>query len=149
MARRRFTVGTRYVYKEQVFVVREMLVNGGVSVENLSFGGRVIMKQDELGEIWARGEITFEVSGPQTKKLQDSPLATAYKIADFQQLPPKGRDEAWRRYQILLPILARPRWERTREFIDNHAKSLNPDPNPDVSSTSPNKKNPRKGKAIG
>src|SRR5947209_5326287 len=125
MARRRFTVGTQYMYNEQVYVVREMLVNGGVSVENLSFGGRVVMTQDELGEIWARGEITFEVSGPQTKKLQDSPLATAYKIADFQKLPSRGRDETWRKYQILLPILARPRWERTREIIDKYATSLN------------------------
>src|SRR6266566_6715772 len=148
MARRRFTVGTRYIYKEQVYVVREMLVNGGISVENLSYGGRVVMTQNELGEIWARGEITFEVSGPQTRKLQDSPLATAYKIADFQRLPPKGRDEAWRRYQILLPILARPRWERTREFIANHATSLNPNPKTDASSPIPIKKNPRKGKTI-
>lgn len=149
MARRRFTVGTQYISNKQVYVVREMLVNGGISVENLSFGGRVVMTQDDLGEIWARGEITFEVSGPQTKKLQDSPLATAYKITDFQRLPSRGRDEAWRRYQILLPILARPRWERTREFIENHAKSLNPDPKPDDSSITPIKKNPRKGKTIG
>ncbi len=149
MARRRFTVGTRYVYKEQVFVVREMLVNGGVSVENLSFGGRVVRTQDELGEIWAQGEITFEVSGPQTKKLPDSPLATAYKIADFQRLPARGRAEAWRRYQILLPILEHPRWERTREFINKYAASLNPAPKPDASSPTPIKKNPRKGKTIG
>ena len=149
MARRRFTVGTRYLYKAQVYIVREMLVNGGISVENLSFGGRVVMTQQDLGEIWARGEITFEVSGPQTRKLQDSPLATAYKITDFQQLPPRGRDEAWRKYQILLPILARPRRERTREFIENYAGSLNPSPKPDASSTASVKKNPRKGKTIG
>jgi len=106
------------------------------------------MSQKELSEVWARGEIVFEVRGPQTQKPQDSPLATAYKIADFQRLPPKGRDEAWRRYQILLPILARPRWERTREFIANHAASLKPGPKPDASSTTPIK-NPRKGKTIG
>ncbi len=148
MARRRFTVGTQYVYKEQIYIVRELLVSERISVENLSFGGRVVMSQNELSEAWARGEIVFEVHGPQTRKLQDSPLATAYKIADFQRLPPKGRDEAWRRYQILLPILAHPRWERTREFIANHAASLKPSPKPDDSSTL-TIKNPRKGKTIG
>src|SRR6266851_1350610 len=148
MARRRFTVGTQYTYQKQVYVVREMLVNRRISVENLSFGGRGVMSQNELTEVWARGEIVFEVHGPQTRKLQDSPLATAYKIADFQRLPPKGRDEAWRKYQILLPILVRPRWERTREFIANYAASLKPSPKPDASSTTPIK-NPRKGKKIG
>src|SRR5207244_441825 len=134
-----------YIYQKQVYIVRELLVNDRVSVENLSFGGRVIMSQAELSEAWAQNHIVFEVHGPQTQKHPDSPLATAYKITDFQQLPSKERDEAWRRYQILLPILALPQWERTRKFIANHAASLKANSNSDTSSTNASK-NPRKGK---
>jgi putative transposase len=148
MARRRFTVGTQYTYNKQVYIVREMLINLRVSVENLSFGGRVVMSQAELTDAWARGEIVFEVHGPQTQKLRDSPLATAYKIADFKRLPPRGRDEAWRRYQILLPILKLPPVERTRKFMDDYAASLTSISSAEVPPPG-SKKNPRKEKTIG
>jgi len=125
-----------------------MLVNDSFLIENLSFGGRIVMSLYELTEIWARGEITFEVHGPQTQKHRDSPLATAYKIADFKQLPPRGRDEAWRRYQILLPILKLPLEKRTRTYMDDYATSLTSTSSSEVP-FSDSQKNPRKGKKIG
>ena len=58
MARSRFTVGTRYKYNEEVFIVHELLLDGNLSVENQSFGGLFRTTQDELraypktGEMW-------------------------------------------------------------------------------------------------
>lgn len=148
MAQRRFTVGTRYKYGEEIYIVRELLVEDKVLVENLSFAGRVVRTQIELSEAWAQGKIIFEGHGRQMQKPQGSLLATEYKIADFQRLPISGQDEAWRRYQILLPILRLSPKERTREFMNNYALSLATNSNSSISSSSTTK-NWRKGKTIG
>ena len=94
MARMRFTLGARYLLQGQVYLVRQVLVDSQLVVENQSFGGQVIVTQDDLCAAWARGELRFEVHGPNTRRSSDSPIATAYTFADFQHLPPKLRDEA-------------------------------------------------------
>src|SRR5450755_4820406 len=97
MARSYFTVGTRYKCNGEVFIVRELLIDGKLNVENQSFGGLTRTTQSELCEAWARGEIAFEVHGQNTRKSADIPLITEFTIADFERLPAKWRDEARRR----------------------------------------------------
>ena len=63
MARMRFTLGTRYLLQGQVYLVRQVLVDRRVIVENQSFGGQTIVTQDDLCASWARGELRFEVHG--------------------------------------------------------------------------------------
>ncbi len=63
MARMRFTLGTRYLLQGQVYIVRQMLADNRLLVENQSFGGQVIVTQDDLCAAWARDELRFEVHG--------------------------------------------------------------------------------------
>lgn len=122
MARTRFTVGTRYKYNEEVFIVHELLLDGKLSVENQSFGGLSRTTQDELSKAWARGEIAFEVHGPNTRKLRDIPIVTEFTVADFKRLPAKWRDEARRRLDLIRPLLQLPPEERTNEYIEKHVE---------------------------
>jgi putative transposase len=155
MARSRFTVGTRYLHNKQVYIVRQLLLDNKVQVENQSFGGLVILTQEELVDIWAKGEVIFEVYGRHTKVSEDTHIATEYTLADFQKLE-RGWEEAWRRYQLILPLLKEltPR-KPTRKVIKEYAVSLAPKTSTPTSSQSTTttplatRESPRKGKAIG
>jgi len=122
MARARFTVGTRYKYNGEVFIVHELLLEGKLSVENQSFGGLSRTTQDELSKAWARGEIAFEVHGPNTRKPRDIPIVTEFTVADFKRLPAKWRDEARRRLDLIRPLLQLPLEERTNEYIEKYVE---------------------------
>ena len=124
MARMRFTLGTRYVLQGQVYIVRQVLVDNRLLVENQSFGGQFTISQEELCAAWARAELRFEVHGPNTQCRSEISLATSYTFADFQHLSVKLRDEAWRRYQCIRPLLLLPPAERTRQAIAAHAAAL-------------------------
>lgn len=124
MARSRFTIGTRYKRNEEVFLVRELLVDDKLSVENQSFGGLFHTTQDELCQAWARGEIEFEIHGPNTRKPRDVPLVTEFSIADFERLPAKWRGEARRRLDLIRPLLKLPLEECTNEYIEEYVASL-------------------------
>jgi putative transposase len=147
MARMRFTLGTRYVLQGQVYIVRQVLVDSRLLVENQSFGGQFTVTQEELCAAWARDELRFEVHGPNTQRRPESSLATSYTFADFQHLSVKLRDEAWRRYQCIRPLLLLPPAQRTRQAIAAHAAALRAEiPRPD--GPSPGKKRSAVGEAI-
>ncbi|MDP9350870.1 MAG: hypothetical protein M3P51_04940, partial [Chloroflexota bacterium] len=105
MGRFRLSVGVRYLIQGQVYLVREVLPKGRLLVENQSFGGQVTPTCDELYAAWGRGDLRFEVSGPNADSRPDSPMSAEYTIADLGDLPDKQRDEAWRRYRLILPLL--------------------------------------------
>ncbi|MBM7842182.1 Mu transposase C-terminal domain-containing protein [Herpetosiphon giganteus] len=126
MARMRFRVGTRYLFKEQVYRVVQMLVNNQLLIENQSFGGQSTIAYDELVALWKAGELVFEVPSPIARHHSKKPLATEYTHESFSQLPKAWREEAWRRYQLLLPLLKRPEAERTRVNIQAYTATLNP-----------------------
>ncbi|MEA2574744.1 MAG: putative transposase [Chloroflexia bacterium] len=121
MARLRFAAGTRYQFNEQVYIVRGNLADGRLDVENQSFGGREQVSIDELNEAWANGTLRFEVSGNLARTSPDRPIATEYSLSDLQALPAEVRDEAWRRYRLILPLLRLRPEERTRDAIAAYA----------------------------
>jgi putative transposase len=149
MSRTNVRTGTRYLSNNQVFIVREMLVGDRLIVENLSFGGCTIISLNDLYAAWGRGDLSFEVRGPNTqtdrskqrKRDQDQvqdhsrfaadpgvsavTIATNYTFADFQMLAPHQRAEAWRRYQQKRPLLSISPSERTDEALDQYALSVN------------------------
>jgi hypothetical protein len=127
MARSRFTVGTRYKRNGEVFLVRELLVDGKLSVENQSFGGLAHTTQDELCQAWARGEIAFEIHGPNTRKPRDNPLIIEFTVADFERLPAKWRDEARRRLDLIRPLLKLAPEERANEYIEKYVEGKKKD----------------------
>ncbi|KAB8144892.1 DDE-type integrase/transposase/recombinase [Chloroflexia bacterium SDU3-3] len=126
MARLRLTQGSRYLYQSNVYIVRQILTEGRLAVENQSFGGQAIITYAELVEAWGRGEIQFEVRGHNVSNTSERPLATSYTFDDLHMLPAKQRDEAWRRYQLLLPLLRMPPKECTTAAIADYAASLQP-----------------------
>ncbi len=73
-----------------------------------------------------RGELGSEVRGPHTRSTPNSPLPTEHAIAELGCLPKEQRDEAWRRYRLILPLLEMPPGERSRRKIEAYAASLQP-----------------------
>jgi putative transposase len=124
MARLRFTLGVRYLNQGQLYIVRQLLAEHRFAVENQSFGGQKIVTQEELVEEWAQGNLRFEVVGPNAKQTSDAPLATSFTFADFEHLPPNQRDEAWRRYQLILPLLRLQPKQRTRQYLEAYAEQV-------------------------
>ncbi|MBF6611710.1 MAG: DDE-type integrase/transposase/recombinase [Chloroflexi bacterium] len=124
MGRLRFNIGTRYLLRGQWYLVRDVLVQGQLRVSNQTLGGDVVVAQSELYEAWGQGDLVFEVAGNNTRKGQDSPYPTEYTVADFALLAEGQRAEAWRRYEIIRPLLERPAGKRTRGTIADHIATL-------------------------
>ncbi|MBZ0283500.1 MAG: DDE-type integrase/transposase/recombinase [Anaerolineae bacterium] len=124
MSRLHITVGTRFLLNQQVMAVCEVLPDRKFILENQSFGGKLVYSLDDLIAAWGRGDLIFEVRGKHTKKDNLKPLITEYTIADFQGLPEKQQQEAWRRYEIISPLLKIPRVERTRKVISEYINSV-------------------------
>ncbi len=141
MALCRFTKGTRFEWRSQVFVIAQVLLDDRFLLENQTLGGQERATRDELLAAYRAGTLRFEVRGPNARRRRGRPLATAYTFADFQGLPEEKRAEAWRRYEIIRPLLLLSRAERGRRLRDmkkersDHLKALRDDT---ASSTGPN-----------
>jgi len=122
MGRVQVTVGTRYRWDGRVYVVRQLLHEGKLLVEDQTEGGPRVVSRDDLQEAWSSGALTF-VGAREGKGLASDTRAdadTAAVIADFHVVPEAERAEAWRRYTLIRPLLARPRGERTRRAIEQY-----------------------------
>jgi len=120
MGRLHLTAGTRYLRDGRAQVVRQVLRDGRLLVEDQSVGGEAVVTRAELTAAWAEGRLRFEVRGPGARARGDAALATAYTIADFHLVAEGERAEAWRRYTLIRPLLAWPPHERTRRAIAQH-----------------------------
>jgi putative transposase len=119
-------VGMRLLLDEQVYLVQEILEAGRYRLENLSFGGSVLLDTEQLATSWAEGRLRFEVNGRATGPAQVKGLTTTYTHADFDALPIAQRDIAWSRYRILEALfrhVQQPRWTTlTRAQIQSFAE---------------------------
>ena len=120
MGRQHLTPGTRYLHEGHVFIIRQLLLDHRLLIENQSTGGQAVMTRDDLSTLWSCGALTFEVHGPHVRTEPDRSLSTAYTIADFHLLPDEQRTEAWRRYTLIRPLLALPPRERTRRAVEQY-----------------------------
>jgi len=68
--------------------------------------------------------VRFEVRGPGARAEGEGTLPTGYTIADFHVVPEGEREEAWRRYALIRPLLAWPAQARTRRAIEAYLSSL-------------------------
>ena len=91
----RFAVGTRYKYNGEIFIVRELLLDGKLSVENQSLGGLVVTTQDELSTAWAQGKIFFEARSPKptrnTECVEIDDTLLDLVVVDLKNHLPTGR----------------------------------------------------------
>src|SRR5438105_3040760 len=124
MARLRLGVGTRYERDGHVYVVRQVLPDDHLLVENQSFGGQRVVARDDLIKAWAAGTLLFEIAGPHTQPSASTALTTRVGIADLAQIPAAQRAAAWRRYALIEPSLVLAPHERTRSVLDAHVARL-------------------------
>jgi len=120
MGRLHVTAGTRYLRDGRAQVVRQVLRDGRLLVEDQSVGGEAVVTRAELTAAWAEGRLRFAVRGPGARASGGAVLATAYTIADFHLVAEGERAEAWRRYTLIRPLLVLPPHERTRRTIAQH-----------------------------
>jgi putative transposase len=104
MARIKVQVGTRYVYANEVYVVRRLLAAHSYRVENVSAGEERVVSYDEIFQAWSSGDLRFEVVSPNAAHNVEVPLRTRYVDDDIADLPEEVRDEAWRRYDLVVSI---------------------------------------------
>jgi len=119
MARLRFALGTRYALRGDIYCVRQVLPDARVAVENQATGGQAVVSVQDLVAAWAAGALVFEARGfhapDPTRDASAPPVPPT--VADLQGLDPVHRDEAWRRYTLIRPLLALPIAERTRRTV--------------------------------
>lgn len=96
--------GTRYVYQQEIWSVRQGLADQQFQVENLSTGEIRRVSYAEILAAWSRGELRFEVSSPNAVRDSVVPLKTRYAEDDLASLPEHIRAETWRRYQLVLAV---------------------------------------------
>jgi len=116
MARLRFALGTRYLLRGAVYLVRQVLVDARIVVENQTSGEQAAVAVPDLIAAWAAGALTFEGPCDGVRSLPNSPT-----VVDLQGVTPAQRDEAWRRYTLIQPLLALPSAERTRRVLEAYA----------------------------
>jgi putative transposase len=124
MARLNFSVGTRFLWLGHVYVVRDILLEDKVRIEDRSFGGLEVKTLAELYDAWGRGELRFELIGRNTRKTGSDPVPTAYTFADFGVLPAHQKKEAYRRYQLIQPLLKLDPHERSKEALEKYAGAV-------------------------
>jgi len=101
MGRVHVVVGGRLLLDNQRHLVRDIHADGTAELENLGFGGSVLLSSDDIASYWAEGRLRFEVSGAGTRLDTVSGMAVAYTQADFNALPSGQREQAWERYRLL------------------------------------------------
>ncbi len=119
-----FATGVRFKLRGEVFLVRQQLMGDRFEIENLSFGGIFIKTYTELTDEWNVGNLVFEVKGKHAKLSPEDTIATEYTFADFESLPERYQQEAWRRYELITPLLSLNRSERTKSKVYEYAETL-------------------------
>lgn len=129
MARLRFALGTRYALRGDVYCVRQVLSDARVVVANHTAGGETVVPVPDLVAAWAAGALVFEARGPHVPdRAGDARSRPAPPtVADLHSLDPAHRDEAWRRYTLIRPLLALPTSERTRQAVAAYATATQAD----------------------
>ena len=96
--------GTRYVYRQAVWSVKQIRSDQQLQVENLSTGELHSVSYEDILTAWSCGELRFEVRSPNAVQDVDAPLGTRYAEDDLASLPERIRAETWRRYQLVLAV---------------------------------------------
>jgi putative transposase len=104
MARIRVKLGTRYIYNDQRYVVRELLADAHFRVEQVNSAQEMVVSYDEILKAWIDGTLRFEVAGQTAAQDSQGPLKTGNVKNNLADLPEAVRQETWRRYQLVLDV---------------------------------------------
>lgn len=104
MARIQVKEGTRYVFKKQIYRVKQVLADNCYRVENLSNGVEEIINHEDIIASWSNGTLRFEIISANAVQDVEASLKTRYADDDLADLPKSVREEAWRRYHLVLAV---------------------------------------------
>ncbi len=104
MARIQVKEGTRYVFKKQIYRVKQVLADNRYLVENLSSGGEEVINHEDIVVAWSNGALRFEVISANATRDAEASLKTRYTNDNLVDLPKSVREEAWRRYHLVLAV---------------------------------------------
>ncbi|MDP9381770.1 MAG: hypothetical protein M3Q29_16820 [Chloroflexota bacterium] len=111
MVRSRFAKGTTYLYKGDLYLVLQTLLDDHLLVENQTSGRQLSVSKKELVDAWSDGDLCFTLKG--TNPRSDPQLRhVEYTFADFAGLLPSQRNVAWQRYELIKPYLSMSAAER-------------------------------------
>ncbi len=122
MARLHLTIGTRYAADGRTYTIRQTLSPERLLVEDEA-GAHTILSRDDIRAAWGRGDLTFILPARPARDERPTVAAPGGLVADFDGLPAAQRAKAWRRYELIAPLLALPPSARTRRMIDDHMAS--------------------------
>jgi putative transposase len=129
-----FSRNKRFLWNGTMYLVLQVLPNDRLIIENVSFGGVREVSLDELITALFAGEIVHEISTFMKSNVREKAQALKYKIEDFGGIPETHRNEAYRRYQLIVPLLKS--GDYSRNAIRKHIENLydtNPDLKPKIS----------------
>lgn len=104
MTRIQVKVGTRYLFQKQIYNVKQLLADNCYRIENLHTGEESVISYSDILTTWSNGELRFEVTGSNAVPDTEAPLKTRFKDDDLADLPETVREEAWRRYHLVLAV---------------------------------------------
>ena len=109
-----------------MYVVQHPLAQGKLLVDNVSMGAQERPTYDELYAAWRAGRTALSNSSDPRGREFDSNSPPDYTIVQtLPRIEPEShRTEAWRRYELIKPLLELPPWKRTRAAIQAYADSL-------------------------
>lgn len=102
-------IGTRFQLNEIVFEIIQILFDGEILAANVSFGGDKTFTWHEIAMELGKEHLRFEVFGKNTIAPSSRSLRTSYRFSDFSMIEDRYRIMAWERYQIIKPLVGRPR----------------------------------------
>lgn len=91
-----FRTGTRFLIKDNEYIVRREIEDLDCEIENLSYKKIEVRRKNDLLNLWWNGELIFRV---------DKEIEKLIKVQNFFDVDEKLKKEAFDRYKILEPIL--------------------------------------------
>lgn len=120
----RFIKGSRFHFNHQVFLVEQELTENKLLLRSITTGSVEAVPREELERAWADGKLSFATTGKNTVTSSQDPQMREYATPDLSVLPPDQRNEAVRRYNLILPLLRLRPSERTDAYLESYADSL-------------------------
>jgi putative transposase len=125
MAKINLHPGVRYQLAGVAYEIRAELPNNTYQVHNFGIHKDLTITYEEIVEKLYKNELLFETSGKHSTYLHPGDvIKTNLEFVDFGMLPEKDRDLAWRRYEIIKPLLNLMPGERTVEYLSKYSQEI-------------------------
>jgi putative transposase len=119
-----FEPGVEYVLKGVGYRVLKLLSEDQVLVKNLMTKGEKAEKIGDLRKEWHEYHLAFGLHGRNLREEEGCIVKTSYEFGDLDFLDHDLAQEAWDRYQLILPLLELHPVERTDDHIKERIKEF-------------------------